>query len=378
MRLQVLSPIRQFVEDTYERGEPRAANDAFQRLAAQMIVHAAVIERYHVPAGNAAHGMLRFGEEFANFSHIFDEMARRSESLPDYLEYLGALSSALNTFCFVSGHWARGIEMLNIGVAASRRRSHPARTLSLLLQLVSLARRTRDLALMRQTVHDMPLLVGGSTDPYSAGVLALAQGYLAEDEHQPADAERLFTQASDCFDHVLPATSGADAGTEIDTADRTSLEPDLRMLAMSLTGIGKSMEQSRPEQALATYRRALILMRRSNDGVNLGAVKHHIANCLATLDRHQEAFEEYVEAANEFFSIGASEHLSNALGELGYLLIHYEPVSSALDAFPPALIEAGMNDMLVEALQFLVATRILFRHSDRWRSSESCPTTTGS
>lgn len=351
-RLRVLSPIRIFIQSTYEHEEAASAEEVFFSLIRDLAIQAAVLDEKYIVAGDVAYGMVRFGQEFPNFTHIFDEAVRRADKQPKYLDYIGSLASSLQVFCFVSGLSRRGIEIMRAGANAAVCLGKIGAATELLLQLIVLGRREGDSLLVSNTVKEIVELSSGTADPRVRGHTAMAEGQLALADQRMDDALGYFQIAAECFSRDQCQPGKTDQGDNADEYENEGLLTctDERMLALALMEQGFVYEHSdQPSEALDIYRKSLSLMKKTKDEVNYGSVLHQIGNCNAHLNHNDQAYEAYLGAARRFLDIGAAEHLSNSLSELGYLLIDYDPDEQLDVDVPATLIEAGLYDVTWQA-----------------------------
>jgi hypothetical protein len=101
----------------------------------------------------------------------------------------------------------------------------------------------------------------------------------------------------------------------------------------------------RPSEALAVYSQALALMEEDNDLINGSAVLHQTGNCECYLKNYEKALSAYLTAAVTFFRIGIRGHLSNSVGEIGYVLIVHETSLQIENILDESLLEACAFDV---------------------------------
>lgn len=343
-RLRSLSPVRTFAQRAFEEEDAESAASLFRKLAEDLAMQAAVLDSLYTEGENVGDGMVRFGQEFANFSHVFDESLRRSKNDSSYLKPIWMLATSLQVFCFLAGLSRRGIEIMSAGATAAVQSGAPNVASKLLLQLIVLARRAGDQAEARRALQQICKLAQGSSDLDLTGNAEMACGFMAKDEGRLDEAERCFIAASAHYEQPRPARTDHvyDDNAQDDGANE-------RMLAMSLMEQASIYEHSRrPADALRVYSKSLSLMRRTGDNVNYGSVLHQMGNCYSDLGQNDEAYRAYVEAGTRFGEICASVHLGNSLSELGYLLIDYVPKSPVERDLSPELLESGLADVFEE------------------------------
>ncbi len=343
-RVRALSPIRAFVQHAFQAEDISRADAILLELATNLAIQAAVLDDKYIYAGNIAHGIFRLNQEFPNLSHIIDESVRRSAAESAYLKLIWHLASSLQVFCFISGLFRRGIEIMRAGAVAAVQSGEPRVASRLLLHRVALARRAGDRDEGRRAVQEIRDLAQAVADSVLAGHAAMATGMVAQDEDRLDEAERCFVVAYNHFEN----TGTADMVDAAESSGRTQGGHE-HMLAMTLMEQGRIYENTgRPADALEIYDRALSLVVKTGDEVNYGSVMHHIANCHSALNQNEAAYRAYVEATTRFAEIGASGYLSNSLSELGYLLIDYEPGVGIISALSSELLEAGLVDAMQE------------------------------
>ena len=223
---------------------------------------------------------------------------------------------------------------------------------SLLLQLINFAQREGDHERAAAAIREIAGLPNESVDPEQAGNVAFACGLLARSEGRLDDAQTNFATACQQYSCVRDPDSpdvGRNNGTAINS----------RMLALALMERARVYEHtSREAEALKIYADSLLLMVQIHDRVNEGTVLHQMANCYSHLLEHANAYVAYVSAAYRFEELGSAIHLSNSLGELGYVLIDYDPGKRLSADLSEGVLEAGLLDMFDECAERFRADRI--------------------
>lgn len=100
-----------------------------------------------------------------------------------------------------------------------------------------------------------------------------------------------------------------------------------------------------PDEALPLLDRALGCFREEQDPINAGAALQRRGNCLADLNRPDEAMQSYAESAVLFHQLEAAEYRSNALGEAGLILAEYQETTCPLE-IKPEIILGGIDDVV--------------------------------
>jgi tetratricopeptide (TPR) repeat protein len=353
-RLFLLSPIKAFVEDTYEQNQNAEANEALLCLTRNLALQALVL--WEKQSEDTAYGVMRFRQEFANYIHVLYKARDKSATTPEYLEFIGALASSLQVFCFVGGLTSRGAEIMQIGAEAAIRLNKVAAASGLLHQSIVLRRKgLHDAESIRNTVAELVDLASKCGDPHVAGNAAMAQGQLALAVGEMQTAHIQFQAAVRHYESSLQrARKTTDTERELSGKDATrkpGSHDSEHMLSLALMEQGFVLEHTgRQSDALRIYEQTMALMEEGQDLLNLGLVLHQVGNCNAHLRDYASAFGAYRRAAHIFLEIGVSGHLSNSVSELGYLLIDYDPRKSLDEALPEELLHASLADALAELM----------------------------
>jgi tetratricopeptide (TPR) repeat protein len=353
-RIRLLSPIRTFVENSYERESPSEANDALIIVVKTFAIQALILCHQHIQAGDIVYGVTRFGHEFANFLHLFDKAYSKSEKDQAFLRWVGALATSMQVFCFIRGFWDRGAEIMRIGADASIRTGMPSSASQLLLQSIVLCQKTGSYQVdkIEQTVDQIEEIAEKYREPRLFGYAALAKGDLLLVQHKYDHAYDQFTLAAEQFRIAKSQNcNGKDAPQSAGelAESGSSLGEDEHMLALSLMQLGFAREHTaKPTEALVAYRQAAELMERDRDVLNLGSVLHQMGNCHCQLKDYEFALDEYAKAANIFFAIGVRGHLSNSVSEMGHLFIEHDTGADISLLLTPECLEASIDDLLAD------------------------------
>lgn len=340
VRLEVLSPIRSFCRTTLEDEDAVEASRLFEALATFAEVLAAVLDSSYTRAGDAGFSTASFEHEFPNFGHIFDEAVRLSSDEGSYDRLICSLAFSLQVFCFVSGRSHRGRNILDAAVLSASRMGWTGLAASLLLQVANFSDRAGDEAGAIAAYEKIIALRLVENDPELCGNVSYARAMLAIKSGDDIAAENHLLDAAALY---AKKTSGSiDSGVSAEPVNQ-------RMQALALMRRAMLYEHSgREREALSQYDKTLELMRAIDDRVNEGSVLHQMGNCHANVGAYSDAYACYAQAARLFFGLGSAIHLSNSLGELGFVLLDYRFDSPAGSAISSEIVQAGMDDLLRE------------------------------
>lgn len=351
-RLFLLSPIKAFVEHTYEHEQSAEANEALLCLTRNLAIQALVL--WEKQSADPAYGVMRFRQEGANYMHVLYKARERSETHPEYLEFIGALASSLQVFCFVSGLTTRGAEIMGIGAEAALRLDKVAAASGLLLMSIMLRRKaTYNLEDIRETVTEVVDLTLRCNDPHVAGNAAMAQAELAIADGELQRAYIHYQAAAKFYKTSLLETEAAadneNSSREGGATAKSTDHDNEHMLSLALMVQGFVLEHTkRFGEALQIYQQAISLMEKERDELNLGSVLHQVGNCNADMGNCVAAVSSYLRAARIFLKIGVSGHLSNSVSEMGYVLIDYDSGTSLDKPLCVHLLGAALADTLDE------------------------------
>jgi 5-methylcytosine-specific restriction endonuclease McrA/tetratricopeptide (TPR) repeat protein len=354
LRVALSTPIRTFVEEAYELNDSAKAQAAFLEVARHLRIEARVLCHEHIQSENTAYGLQRFGHELGNYLHAFYKAYERRDEHKEFLETVGALASSMQVFCFVSGFWQRGAEIMRMGANASKQLGMASSASKLLLFCLILRTRTCHYSIeeLAEIADQMNDLAAASNDPELLGNAAMANGHVCRAR---GDLSGAYEQCLAAEKHYRTVLSGAD---RVSGNEPHSQDPDLvagtygdcrHMLSLALMDQGFVLEHTaRPTEAIAVYRQALALMEEDNDLINGAAVLHQTGNCECYLKNYEKALSAYLTAAVTFFQIGIRGHLSNSVGEIGYVLIAHETDRQIEDTLDESLLEACATDVALE------------------------------
>jgi len=354
-RIRLLSPIRAFVEYSYERESPAEANAALAIVVKTFAIQALILCHHHIQAGDIVYGVARFGHEFPNFLHLFDKAYSRSDKDQTFLQWVGALATSMQVFCFIRGFWDRGAEIMRVGADASIRTGMPSSAAQLLLQSIILSQKSGNYRIekVQQTVDRIEEIAKKYPEPRLFGYSAMAKGDLLLLERKYNDAYEEFTVAAEHF--RIAKSENYDGQVAPQSPDQSTRDAssfggdDEHMLALSLMQLGFVQEQTaKPAEALVAYKQAVELMERDRDMLNLGSVLHQMGNCHCQLKNYPSALDEYAKAANIFFAIGVQGHLSNSVGEMGHLFIEHDSGADIRLLLTRECLEASIEDLLAD------------------------------
>jgi len=341
-RLGVLSPIRSFCRIAFAQDDAVEANRLFGVLAEYVETLTAVLDSRYTKPGDAGSSTRRFEEEFPNLCYVFDEAVRLSSLDGLYDRLICSLSFSLQVFCFVSGRSHRGLRILDAGVHSASRLGLPGLASALLLQIANFSARVNDQASASAAYQRVVALSAGEDDPELSGNVSYASAMLALADGRRSIAEAHLLEAADFYSRS-PAP--------LKQSTSSCMPVNQRMQALALMQLAMRHEHSGREiEALKGYEQASDLMRSINDRVNEGTVLHQMGNCHAQLQAFPKAYRCYVQAARHFFELGSAIHISNSLGELGFVLLDYPPDSKTSEDLSADIIRAGFDDLFRELL----------------------------
>lgn len=341
-RLHVLSPIRAFVKFEFQAEKPQEVQELEILLATELTAQAGVLDMV-VQIGDVKSGLADFSIELPNFMHALRTSLDQADKQSLYLATL--MASSLMVYCFVRGFMQRGIEIMHIGADAAIRIGEKDRASDMLTRSLSFAARSFALDDIQATAKELANLADGSSDPLLIANAHFGGGTVAWMEERLNEAGKAFAAAAIVYEKICQSVESKLTQTAKSESEYSRTDGALHMLSMALMGQGDvHLEARRPAEALPYYERALILVRKGNDQINVGCIMHQIGNCYANSNQGERALDSYLAAARQFQSIQFEEYLSNSLDELGYLLMEWDPPSSVDELLPEKLITDGLYD----------------------------------
>lgn len=351
-RLHVLSPVRAIVVQEWEAEEPKDAGRLRYELVTSLTIQALVINHMHLRGGATTLGVERFSQESSNFIQALQLAVAQSRTDERYLQLVGSLASAFLEHCFIQGDFQRGIQIMRAGAEAFAELGQKIAASDLLLQMLTLGKRSKNLEVMQEAAEYLVQLAQQSDEPRVHGNAESAQGAITLDLRQLQEAAQHFADAAKHYKQAIDNTNTLDSLSAEDKSENSFFGHDnsaLGSFALALQQQGFVQEAARrPDRALLFYEQALSIVLEINDEINLGSILHQIGNCAADVEQMERSQEAYASAAKQFHSIHMAEYLSNSLSELGYLLIKWDPSTSLNSLIPEEVLSAGLNDITMQ------------------------------
>ncbi|USR00334.1 HNH endonuclease [Sphingomonas aerolata] len=330
--ITMLSPVRDFVGRAVARSQPPGLDETREGVALCMSGMIAHLNNDLVHGGHVRLGMRLLDRELPNAMSIFELACTRAMSEPHFRSFVTWLAFNLQTYFFSSGAFAAGAEVMRTAADLAMTAGQPFEALELLSQLQSLAGRAgrddlADLALQDARKLDI------ETDARSHAVLLSMEAHVGPAPENPwkRDMDLLAASIDDArrsFELLMQASGGV-------MTHRATLS--LLQQAALLS------DARRPAEALPLLDQGLVYLRKATDPINAGAALQRRGNCLADLQRPDEAMQSYAEAAILFHELETREYRSNTLCEAGLVLAE-NPAVACPAGIRPDILADGIGD----------------------------------
>ncbi len=344
-RTHVLSPIKAFAIECVHREDGARYGAVLDRLVHAHGMMVAVLELRYDDPNDTPYVLQRYGDELPNLLHVLD-LARANQTNTQMLLTAVSIVRSLMRYFFVLRLSEQGARVMHDAAELALSAGHLERTSGLILQLVALAQRADNADLIKAGLALADRLEPFTEDGKMLADIAMCRGIAAREAGDHAAAESYARKAFEGYRTRLcasidwqssdPGTGGAKSFDQQDLHNHISNA--LGLVGSSLLSLG------RYEEAATAYRHSLQHERGASVAVNRGQTLHQIGNCESHLGHFQEAAAHYLEAAKIFHFVSMEEYLSNALGELGYVLLDVE-AEDLLEDLDAELIERGLLDL---------------------------------
>ncbi|EJL37556.1 hypothetical protein PMI01_00634 [Caulobacter sp. AP07] len=320
VRISTVSPVRLFA-----RAEIPLELELVNGFALAVAVYVAGANVNVLRNGDPEGGMSLIGGALPNALSAIQLCQDHLEQSPTLSRPIVSLAGSLMMFFFSSGRFEEGKAVMRAASLSAARAGDLKRAVQMLTQFYTLAERSGDADGRAWALAEAERLAKG-LDGEALGHVRMMQAAVAERAGDYGRAAALAKEAEGRF----ASTPGGE-----------------HYAAMAMLQQGRALESGGdPAAALEALQRALVLVVGDQDPINTGSIQHHIGNCQAELGKAQEAANAYVAAAEAFHRLEADEFRSNALGELGLLLIEAPEVRATVAALSPDVVRGGFEDVI--------------------------------
>ncbi len=320
VRISTVSPVR-----LYARAELPVDLDLVNGFVLGVAGYVAGANVNLLRDGDPEGGMSLIGAALPNALSAIQLCNDHLELSPALNRPIVSLSGSLMMFFFASGRFEEGKRLMRAASASAVRSGDLERAVEILTQFYALAERSGDANGRRWALAEAERLASG-LEGKPLGHVRFMQAAVAERERDYGRAAALAREAEGHF---------------------ASMPDGEHYAAMAMLQQGRALESSGdPAAALQVLQRALVSVVGDKDPINTGSIQHHIGNCQAYLGKAQEAADAYIGAAKAFHLLEADEFRSNALSELGLLLIDAPDVRATAAALAPEIVRGGFEDVI--------------------------------
>ncbi|MEZ5778552.1 MAG: HNH endonuclease [Paracoccaceae bacterium] len=344
-RTQVLRPIRAFAIEAAQKNDSSSYDAVVDRLARAFQMIVAVLELKYDDPNETAYVISRYEDELPNFLHLL-ELARANRANTELGLVAISIVRAMMRYFFVRRLPEQGARVMHDAAELAISSGNAERASGLILQLIALASRAEDAELQQAGLALAGELEKQTDDIEVRADIAMCRAIAAREENDQLAAERHARAAFEAYSSQLrTAMAELDGNSGEQSEKKLALDEIHNDISHALGLLGSALlPQQRYEEARRAYRHSLNHERGASIGVNRGQTLHQIGNCECHLGRFNEAAKLYLEAAEIFHFVGMEEYLSNALGELGYVLLDIDD-DFPLDALDVQIIDAAMSDL---------------------------------
>jgi tetratricopeptide (TPR) repeat protein len=356
-RLHILSPIRQFIREDWERDAPQESNTIRMSATESLSASAAVLASKYLESSSADDvewGLARFDSDFSNFlsglTHVQQDLARRrSEGIEVshdvHLILIHGFALSLQKYCFIRGLLATGLQLTLLGARAAEELGDMNDVAYQYQFAAALQSRLGDRAGLEKTVADIAALVerNGEKDQQLIAISLYIQGKLASADEHFEESAAFYEAAISKLRELLPNERGS--------TDSTYAEG---LLILSLGALGILYEHFEVfKQALECHLEARERALAIGDFINLGNCCHQIGNCYSSLGQFDEALNAYKQALDVFLRLGHAEHISNSMAEIAFIALELGVDATVEEFLTEVALERSLDDVLSEAIRFV-------------------------
>lgn len=343
-RVQVLGPIRAFAADCGNRGDAPAYAALLNALAHGQTLMMAVLEHKYDDPEDTPYLLQRFSEELPNLLHTF-ERAKADPTDRELVVQAIAIVRPLMQYFFVLRLLEEGARIMHEAAELAFASGEYKLAAGLTQQFFGLVQRDSSHIDIQRGLVLIGKIETATQDIKVLADLAMCRGVAARETGDNESAERFARSASKAYHQLIGseatrATQNPD-GNDPESADHENHHNDAAY-ALSLLG-SALLGQKRFEEALKTYHHALHHQRGGGVAVNSGQLLHQIGLCHAHLTQSEKAAPFFFQAAEIFAFVGMQEYLSNAISELGYVIVDIE--AGPAKTLETSILEAALTDM---------------------------------
>lgn len=347
-RTNLLGPIRQFA---MARGL-NEENEIFESIVRSMILEfgmmVAVLELHYDSPEQTSHVIRRYEMELPNLMGTL-KLAQGRESDQEIVKTTISIARSLMRYFFVSRLPELGAKLMLDAADMALRSSYVNDASTLAMQYMSLATRSIDDTLVHKGIELVERIEHSLESLNEIPDLAMTRAIASQKVGDFILSEKYARQAYDGYQSRLSSAIEASTSQEVSEGLHNDIANALGILGYSL------LSQKKYQQAKEIYSHSLRHEKGSSIGVNRGQTLHQLGNCEAYLGNNKSAANYYFEAAKVFHFVNMEEYLSNAVGELGYILL-----DTYLNRYPEEideiLIDSTLLDMESDVLRALDLT----------------------
>jgi tetratricopeptide (TPR) repeat protein len=327
-RLHLLHPIGEFVRAEWKHNAYEEAAEIQLDVAKRLMIQVLYLHFKYLHSEETAWGLARIDVDLPNYIHamrygLWGSKTRNAEGKDPtpYLEIIAGLSTGLSSYFFIRGMLKYKLSFAKFGAEAEEKLGKYESAADTYFGLATMQTRFHDYDGLQETTTKLVALSEKTSNLRIQALTSMALGEQARQDHDLALLISHYEQAVNYFRNAL-------------LQDRSKY--NIGMLGNALSRLGRGYELTRKHQkALNIHLEALDYHKEINDNVNLGNVYHHLGNCYATLGDFAEAIQSYKQAIEFFVELGHAQYLSNALCEIGEVVV-----------------EAGLNSDLTQFLSY--------------------------
>lgn len=356
-RLHILSPIRQFIREDWERHATQESNAIRMSATESLSASAAVLASKYLESSSADDvewGLARFDSDFSNFlsglTHVQQDLARRRSagievSHDVHLILIHGFALSLQKYCFIRGLLATGLRLTLLGARAAEELGDMNNVAYQYQFAAALQKRLEDRVGLEKTVADIAALVEqeGEEDQLLIALSLHIQGELSSANDHFDESAVFYEAAISKLRNLLP--------NERRDTDSTYAEG---LLISSLANLGILYEHFEVyKKALECHLEARERTLAIGDFINLGNCCHQIGNCYSSLGELDEALNAYKQALNTFLRLGHAEHISNSMAEIALIALELGIDAKLEEFLTEDALERSLDDVLREAIRFV-------------------------
>ncbi|MEQ8683293.1 MAG: tetratricopeptide repeat protein [Cyclobacteriaceae bacterium] len=353
-RIIIPNPVIPFLQNHRLKSDSLKHYDLEIDSYTKIMMEVSLIDLYYLESGkngSPAYGIARMDDELPNLLNAFHKSRERiknynKENLTEgqkgnYFQIISGISTAMGKYCFTRDNYELGILFSRAGIDVNIQRGEIGIAAQNFMYLCQIQSRQYDYDGFSRTVDELKELYISTQNTQANIYFEWSKARLCRDQSLYDEALVSYKNAISFYEKELENSTEEDVEGEFAQYDQMNLVGNKNLLQSEIADIHHFLGEH--QTALTWYEKSIESKIRLKDEINLMSTYNQYANCLASLERNEEAITYYFKAIKGFIQNGQLEYLSNSLSGLGSLteanieiarhqLLSEEVLIQALDA----------------------------------------------